>query len=159
MVKIGFGLNNKITRAVRDCLIRPYARTSEYFVSYLGLDYECKVGYNDPIWNVNSIYHAIYWVYRPTLKLESQKAFEQQYKSQQDQETYYTSVCTKFGRIYLNWWGHECRRRPFLCLPWTPLTGDKIIVTLVYLVKMSSSHRGWIRIVLIWTLILPIVVQ
>ena len=37
------------TRAVRDCLIRPYARTSECFVSYLCLNYECTVGHNDPI--------------------------------------------------------------------------------------------------------------
>ena len=45
------GLRGKkeITRAVRDCLIRPYARTSECFVSYLRLDYECKVGHNDPV--------------------------------------------------------------------------------------------------------------
>ena len=52
-------------------------------------------------WNMNSIYHAIYWVYIPTLKLESQKAFGQQYKSQQDQETHYASVCTKFEEFIL----------------------------------------------------------
>ena len=46
-------------------------------------------------WNVNSIYHAIYWVYIPTLKLESQRAFGQQYKREQDQEIHYTNVCTK----------------------------------------------------------------
>ena len=52
-------------------------------------------------WNVNSIYHVIYWVYIPTLKLESQKAFGQQYKSQQDQDTHYTSVCTNFEEFIL----------------------------------------------------------
>ena len=50
---------------------------------------------------MNSIYHAIYWLYIPTLKLESQKAFVQQYKSQQDQETHYTSVCTKCEEFIL----------------------------------------------------------
>ena len=35
------------------------------------------------------------------LKLESQKAFGQQYKSQQDQETHYTSVCTNFEEFIL----------------------------------------------------------
>ena len=52
-------------------------------------------------WNVNSIYHAIYWIYIPTLKLESQKAFGQQYKGQQDQETHYTSVRTKCEEFIL----------------------------------------------------------
>ena len=50
---------------------------------------------------MNSINHAIFWVYIPTLKSESQKAFGQQYKSQQDQETHYTSVCTKFEKFIL----------------------------------------------------------
>ena len=39
----------KTTRAVRDCLIRPYARISECFVSYLCLDYACEVGHSDTI--------------------------------------------------------------------------------------------------------------
>ena len=52
-------------------------------------------------WNGNSIHHAIYRVYIPTIKLESQKAFGQQYKSQQDQETHYTSVCTKYEEFIL----------------------------------------------------------
>ena len=52
-------------------------------------------------WNVNSIYHAIYWIYIPTLKLESQKTFRQQYKSQQDQETHCTSVCKQFEEYIL----------------------------------------------------------
>ena len=34
-------------------------------------------------------------------KLEFQKAFGQQYKIQQDQETHYTSVCTKFEEFIL----------------------------------------------------------
>ena len=48
-----------------------------------------------------NIYNAIYWIYIPTLTLESQKAFGEQYKSQQDQETHYTSVCTKFEEFIL----------------------------------------------------------
>ena len=33
--------------------------------------------------------------------MESQKAFGQKYKSQQDQMTHYTSVCTKFEEFIL----------------------------------------------------------
>ena len=43
--------------------------------------------------------------------------------------------------------------------PLNSLTGDKIIVTLAYLGTVSPSHRGWIHIVLILTLFLPIVVH
>ena len=52
-------------------------------------------------WNVNSIYHAICWVYITALKLESPKAYGQQYKGQQDQETHYTSVHTKCEEFIL----------------------------------------------------------
>ena len=52
--------------------------------------------YLELCWNVNSIYNAIYWVYIPILKLESQKAHGQEDKNQYDQEIHYISVCTKF---------------------------------------------------------------
>ena len=37
------------TKVVRNCLIHPFARMSECLVSYLCLDYECKVGHSDLI--------------------------------------------------------------------------------------------------------------
>ena len=79
-------------------------------------------------------------------------------KVKQDQETHYTSVCTKFEEFILIDEVMNAEEGHFyvsLQLLWR----DKIIVTLVYLGKMSPSHRGWIQIVLIWTMILPIVVQ
>ena len=152
---------NATTRAVRDCLIRPYARSTECFVSYLRLDYECKVGHNGPIpvkcelniscKNLLSIHTNSQVGIPKSIWTTIQKSIWS--RDSLDKCVY------KIWRIYLNWWGHECRRRPFLCLPRTALTGDKIIVTLVYLGEMSPSHRGWIQIVLIWTLILPIVAQ
>ena len=147
-----------LTRAVRDCLIRPHARTSECFVSYLCLDYECKVGHDDPIpvkckLNISCNLLSIHTNSQVGI---SKSIWTTIQKSTGSRDSLYKCVYN-IWRIYLNWWGHECRRRPFLCLPRTPLTEDKILVTLVYLGKMSPSHRGWIQIVLIWTLILPIV--
>ena len=47
----GFNETNKWdkTIAVRDCLVRPYARISECLVRYLCLDYEYKIGHIDRI--------------------------------------------------------------------------------------------------------------
>ena len=149
-----------LTRADRDCLIRPCARTSECFVRYLCLDYECKVGHNDPIpvkCELNTSCNLLNIHTNSEVGI-SKNIWTTIQKSTGSRDPLYKCVY-KMWRIYLNWWGHECRRRQFLCLPRTPLTGDKIIVTLVYLGKMSPSHRGWIQIVLIWTLILLIVVQ
>ena len=149
-----------LTRAVRDCLIRPYARTSECFVSYLGLDCECKVGQNDliPVKCELNISCNLLSIHTNSQVGISKSIWTTIQKSTGSRDSLYKCVY-KMWRIYLNWWGHECRRRQFLCLPRTPLTGDKIIVTLVYLGKMSPSHWGWIQIVLIWTLILLIAVQ
>ena len=100
----------------------------------------------------------MYWIYILTLKLESQKAFGQQYKSQQDQETHYTSACTKceeFIVIDKVMDAEEVNFYVSLELLWQGIKS----VTLVYLGEMSPSHWGWIQIVLIWTLIMPIVVK
>ena len=77
--------------------------------------------------------------------LESQKVFGQQHKSQQDQETHYTSVCTKFEEFILIDEVMNAKK----AISRTPLTWDKIIVTLVYMGKMRPSHQGRIHIVLI----------
>ena len=151
---------HKPTRAVRDCLIRPYARTSECFVSYLRLYFECKIGHNDPIpvkCELNISYNLLS-IHNSSQVGISKSIWTTIQRSTGSRDSLY-KCAYKMWRIYLNWWGHECRRRQFLYLPRTPLTGDKIIVTLVYLGKMSPSQRGWIQIVLIWTLILLIVIQ
>ena len=86
------------------------------------------------------------------------KTFGQQYKSQQDKETHYTSVCTKFEEFILIDEVMNVEEGHFyvsLELLWQGIKS----ITLVYLGNMSPSHQGWIQIVLIWTLILPIVVQ
>ena len=153
------------TRAVRDGLIRPYARTSECFVSYLcpRLRLQSRSQWPDS----SEMWTQYIYIYiscnQFNIHTNSQVGISKSIwttiqKSTGSRDSLYKCVY-KIWRIYLNWWDHEWRRRPFLCLPWAPLTGDKIIVTLVYLGKMSPSHRGWIQIVLIWTLILPIVVQ
>ena len=151
------------TRAVRDCLKHLYARTIRAYVSYLCLDYECKIGHNDPIplkcelnisCNLLSI-HTITQVHEVGISKSISTTIQ---KSTGSRDSLYKCMY-KIWRIYLIDEVMNAEEGLFLCLPRTPLTGDKIIVILVYLGKMSPSHRGWLQIVLIWTLSLPIVVK
>ena len=62
-------------------------------------------------------------------------------KINKGQETHYVSVCTKFEEVILIQRAINAEQGHFLCPLHTPLTGDKIIVTLGYLGKMSPVTR------------------
>ena len=69
------------TKAVRDCLIRPFDTISEQLVSH------------------NSICCATYWVYKPAVKLKSQSTWTTRRKSIGVKGTPHMSVCTKWKTI------------------------------------------------------------
>ena len=99
------------------------------------------------------IMQSIEYTYQLSSWNLKKQALGQQYKSQQDQETHYTNVCTKLEEFILIDEVVNAEEGNFyvsLELLWQGIKS----VTLVYLGKMSPSHRGWKQIVLIWTLIL-----
>ena len=110
------------TRAVRDCLIRPYARISECLVSCWCLVYEFKIGHSDPI--------PVKCELKISCNLLNLHTNSQIGISESTWTTRWKSVGIKRYTIHdcvpnmKNLWGHKCRTMLFLCPPPTPLDND-----------------------------------
>ena len=132
------------TRAVRDCLIRPYARISEYLVIYLCIGHECKVGHSDFIpekreLSISSNEYSITLI----LKLKSLKEYGQQDENQGIESLAIWACVPNLEN--LSWFARLWMQS--MTIPMSPLkcfgkgqNNSQIKVILGYLGKMSPGQ-------------------